>query len=132
MRGGKKQNRVFCESYIRDGSRKCYAKGFPTKNGKLLCRWHGFQNIQGFNKPNFPLESKIKQLKGLVQFREKSNEEIKKHIEEVITPRINKGTSEYHRKQTVRRSNIARNLRRGKFSDQVNYIVQTLQKKPRT
>lgn len=129
MRGGKKHLRVFCESLTRKG-KPCYAKGFPTANGKMLCRFHGYGNVDGFKKKNYTIQTKINQLKGLFQFRNKTDEEIKKHIEEVITPRIERGRSEYNRKQSIRRSNLARNLRKGKFTDQVNYFIQTMQKKP--
>jgi hypothetical protein len=128
MRGGRKQDRLFCQAMTRRGTH-CYAKGFATKNGKMLCRFHGYQNVDGFKKPNYTIESKIKQLKGLIQFKDKTDEEIKKHIEEVITPRIERGTSEYHRKQIVRRDNPRGNLRRKKLTDQIDRIISLMQKK---
>ena len=60
----------------------------------MLCRFHGYQNVDGFKRSNYTIETKIKQLRGLKQFRDKTDEEIKKHIEEVITPRIERGSTQ--------------------------------------
>jgi len=128
MRGGRKQDRIFCQSMTRRGTH-CYAKGFPTANGKMLCRFHGYQNVDGFKRSNYTIETKVKQLKGLKQFRNKTDEEIKKHIEEVITPRIERGSSAYYRKQIARRDNPRGNMRRKKLTDQIDTIISLMQKK---
>ena len=73
---GKPRQKIFCQSLTRRSKRPCLAKGFLCANGKYLCRFHGYNNIKGFNKPNYTDDKRINQLKALYQFRNKTREEV--------------------------------------------------------
>jgi len=130
MRGGKKHKRVFCEGITRRGTR-CYAKGFPTAKGKLLCRFHGSQNVDKFKKGNYTLESRVRQLKGLAQFTTKTDEEIKKYIKQEVLTRGDREPSRYSRKHAFKRKNPFGNLRRkGEgLGDELDRFLQVMQKR---
>ena len=129
MRGGKKHLRVFCQAMKRDGSRKCYAKGFLMANGKMLCRFHGFHNVDGMKRPNYTLQSKRNQLKSLKQFKDKSDEEIETYIKEVLDPRLKRGPSKYNLRQAASGKHPNRNFRGKNITDQLKGFLQDLQKK---
>jgi hypothetical protein len=55
---GRPKSKVFCQALTRASIRlgnpnHCLAKGFLCANGKYFCRFHGFHNIKGFQKPNY-------------------------------------------------------------------------------
>jgi len=130
MRGGRKHKRVFCEGITQRGT-KCYAKGFPTANGRMLCRFHGSQNVDKFKKGNYTLESMIKQLKGLYQFRNKTDEEIKKYIQDAVLTRADGEPSRYYRKYAFKRVNAFASPRKKRegLGDELDRFLQTMQKK---
>ena len=88
---GKPRQKVFCQGITRLGN-PCKAKGFLCLNGKWLCRFHGYQNKQGYLKPRFTKESKIKMLKTLYQFRNYTDNDFEKYYQEKIIPRLNNRT----------------------------------------
>ena len=74
---GFQQRKVFCQGLTRKSKRPCRAKGYPTANGKYLCRFHGGNNIKGFNQKNYTDDTRIKALSKLKQFRDKTREEVR-------------------------------------------------------
>jgi hypothetical protein len=59
---GFQQRKIFCQALRRRDKQPCQAKGFLTANGKYLCRFHGYNNIKGFNKPKYTDDKRINQL----------------------------------------------------------------------
>ena len=128
---GKPRQKVFCQGITRLGN-PCKAKGFLCLNGKWLCRFHGYQNKQGYLKPRFTKESRIKMLKTLYQFRNYTDNDFEKHYQEKIIPRLNNRTSEYNRSRTHIRKNAYRNIFREKsISGQLTEILRYVKKKQR-
>ena len=83
---GFQQRKVFCQGLTRKTKRPCQAKGYPTANGKYLCRFHGGNNIKGFNQKNYTDDTRIKALSKLKQFRDKSREEVEQYYYKEIKP----------------------------------------------
>ena len=91
MRGGYKNQRIFCQSKTKFGV-ACKAKGYFVPSLKQFrCIWHGaiksytyekrkYRNI--FTKTNMSVENKIRKLRNLVNFRNKTDDEIKEYIRE--------------------------------------------------
>ena len=128
---GKPRQKVFCQGTTRLGN-PCKAKGFLCLNGKWLCRFHGYQNKQGYLKPRFTKESRIKMLKTLYQFRNYTDNDFEKYYQEKIIPRLNNRTSEYNRRRTHIRKNAYRNIFREKsISGQLTEILRYVKKKQR-
>ena len=93
---GRPKSKVFCQSLRRDG-KPCLAKGFLCKNNKYFCRFHGFQNILGFQKPNYTHDTRKKQLRKLKQFKDLTEEAFNTYYEEKLRPRIERQEkSTYH------------------------------------
>ena len=84
---GRPKSKVFCQSLRRDG-KPCLAKGFLCKNNKYFCRFHGFQNILGFQKPNYTHDTRKKQLRKLKQFKDLTEKAFNTYYEEKLRPRI--------------------------------------------
>ena len=89
--------KIQCEATTRTSirlgkPRRCKAKGYFTPTTRrMLCRFHGCsktinsktRKYQGLYKNNnIPIQNKIKLLKNLVNFRNKSDEEIKEYIQD--------------------------------------------------
>ena len=133
---GFQQRKVFCQSLTRRSKRPCQAKGYPTANGKYLCRFHGGNNIKGFNQKNYTDEKKNNQLQALYQFRNKSREEIEQNYYKEVKPRI--GTNErsrYYRKYAYARRNSFRNFRGQKalrLTDELTKVLCNLKERQRT
>ena len=127
---GKPRQKIFCQSLTRRSKRPCLAKGFLCANGKYLCRFHGYNNIKGFNKPNYTDDKRINQLKALYQFRNKTREEVQEYYYSIVKPKILNGTkSEYHRRATRKRSNTFRNTRSKAVSVQLDEVLSFFKKK---
>ena len=86
--------KIQCEATTRTSiklgkPRRCKAKGYFTPSTRrMLCRFHGCsktidsktRKYKGLYKNNnIPIQNKIKLLKNLVNFRNKSDEEIKEY-----------------------------------------------------
>ena len=133
---GKPRQKVFCQSLTRRSKRPCQAKGYLTANGKYLCRFHGYNNVKGFNQPNYTDETRIKALSKLKQFRDKPIEEIRAYYNDKVKPRI--GTdkkSRYYYKQSYRRKNPYRNSAGQKLpclTDELTEVLLHLKKKQTT
>tara|TARA_R100000234_G_C4845824_1_gene113064 strand:- start:48 stop:458 length:411 start_codon:yes stop_codon:yes gene_type:complete len=130
---GFQQRKVFCQSLTRRTRRPCQAKGFPLANGMFFCRFHGYNNVLGFNKKNYTDDTRINQLQALYQFRNKSREEVSKYYYTKVKPRIGTNQkSRYYHKQSYRRKNPYRN-NKGQdtkpITDQLDEIILHLKKK---
>ena len=134
---GKPRQKVFCQSLtrksIREGKpRNCLAKGYLCANGKYLCRFHGYNNILGFKKPNYTDDKRINQLKALYQFRNKTREEVQEYYYSTVKPKLIDGTkSEYHRRAARKRSNTFRGSGSKAVSVQLDEVLQFFKKKSR-
>ena len=89
--------KIQCEAITRTSirlgkPRRCKAKGYFTPTTRrMLCRFHGCsktidsktRKYKGLYKNNnIPIQNKIKLLKNLINFRNKSDEEIKEYIQD--------------------------------------------------
>ncbi len=137
---GRPMRKVFCQSLRRDG-KPCLAKGFLCANGKYKCRFHGGQNSDyfgfkdranrgGFKKPKYTDNTRLSQLKGLVQFKNYTHEQLKEYYEKKIRPTlIDGGKSEYNRRATRKRTIFGRNIIRQAVSFQLDEVLSLLKKK---
>lgn len=135
---GRPQRKVFCQGNTRAGLRKglkipCRMKGYPLSDGKSFrCKYHGYQNYDKFNKANYTDETRIKQLKTLLQFRNYTDEQIKEYYYTKTKPRIdNREKSIYHRRASNKRRNFTRNIERQSVSMQFDEVLRILEKKSR-
>ena len=136
---GRPQRKVFCQGNTRAGLRKglkipCRMKGYVLSDGKSYrCKYHGYQNYDKFNKANYTDESRIRQLKTLIQFRNYTDEQIKEYYYTKTKPRIdNRERSIYHRRKIGKRINPYRDTRRQAVSVQFDEVLSLLKKKSRT
>ena len=132
---GRPRRKVFCQGITKTHKRPCQMKGYPLANGTYKCKYHGFNNILGFRKPNYNDETRIRQLKGLYQFRNKTHEEVSQYYYDKVKPRIrNNEKSRYYRKQSYRRLNLNRNTK-GQEAQPITYqldeVLRYLKKKSR-
>jgi len=127
---GKPRQKIFCQSLTRRSKRPCLAKGFLCANGKYLCRFHGYNNIKGFNKPNYTDDKRINQLKALYQFRNKTREEVQEYYYSIVKPKLlNREKSIYNRRATRKRSNTFRNTRSKAVSVQLDEVLRFFKEK---
>ena len=132
---GRPRRKVFCQGITKTHKRACLMKGYLCANGKYLCKYHGSQNLLGFRKGNYNDETRIRQLKGLYQFRNKTYEEVSQYYYDKVKPRIrNNEKSRYYRKQSYRRLNLNRNTK-GQEAKPLTYqfdeVLRYLKKKSR-
>ena len=127
---GKPRQKIFCQSLTRRSKRPCLAKGFLCANGKYLCRFHGYNNVLGFKKPNYTDDKRINQLKALYQFRNKTRKEVQEYYYSIVKPKLLDGTkSEYHRRTARKRSNAFRNTGSKAVSVQLDEVLSFFKKK---
>ncbi len=136
---GRPQRKVFCQGITRAGLRKglkipCRMKGYVLSDGKSYrCKYHGYQNYDKFNKANYTDESRIRQLKTLIQFRNYTDEQIKEYYYTKTKPRIdNRGKSIYHTRKIGKRNDPFRDTTRQAVSVQFDEVLRLLEKKSRT
>ena len=138
---GKPKSKVFCQAITRasirlNEPRNCLAKGFMCKNGMYFCRFHGYNNILGFQKPNYTHDTRKKQLRKLKQFKDLSEETFNTYYEEKLRPRIeSKRTSAYHNRFLNRRkhtNSLYRIQNHKSNGDQLREVLQHLKEKSRT
>ena len=132
---GRPRRKIFCQSLTRRSKRPCQAKGYLCANGKYFCRFHGFNNIKGFNKPKYTDDTRIKQLQSLYQFRTKTREQVKEYYYGQVKPRItNNQKSRYFTKQSYRRKNpfgVHKRQDNQSLTDELDEILQYFKKKSR-
>lgn len=135
---GRPMRKVFCQGNTRAGLRlglkiPCRMKGYPLSDGKTFkCKYHGYQNYDKFNKANYTDETRIRQLSKLVQFRNYTDEQIRKYYYTKTKPRINlREKSIYHRRKINKRRNFIRNIEGKSVSMQFDEVLSLLEKKSR-
>ena len=129
---GRPRRKVFCQSLTRRSKRPCQAKGYLLANGTYKCRFHGYNNILGFRKPNYTDDKRINQLKALYQFRNKTREEVQEYYYSTVKPKLIDGTkSVYNRRAASKRSNTFRNTRSKAVSIQLDEVLQFFKEKSR-
>ena len=135
---GRPMRKVFCQGFTRAGLRlglkiPCKMKGYLLANNTYKCKYHGYQNVKGFKKPNYSDETRIRQLKHLFQFRNYTDEQLKNYYYEKIKPGIdNNRPSEYNRRKTSQRIYANRNPGRSKaVSVLIDEVLCVLKKKSR-
>ena len=108
-------------------------KGYPLSGGKVFkCKFHGYQNYDKFNRSNYSDEARIKQLSKLIQFRNYTDDQLKKYYYEKIKPRIiNRGKSIYHRRKIGKRYDAFRDTRRQSVSFQLDEVLRVAKEKSR-
>ena len=136
---GRPQRKVFCQGFTRAGLRKglkipCKMKGYLLANNTYKCKYHGYQNVKGFKKQSYTDDTRIKQLKGLFQFKNYTDDQLKKYYYEKIKPRINNNQpSRYNMRRVNKRQNPFRNFGEQKsVSVQLDEVLCVLKKKSRT
>jgi hypothetical protein len=72
---GRPSKKVFCQARRKYDGKQCQAKGILCKNGRYVCRYHG-----GKSTGAKTFEGKLKQYRNLIQYRNKTDEEIKSII----------------------------------------------------
>lgn len=136
---GRPQRKVFCQGFTRAGLRQglkipCKMKGYLLANNTYKCKYHGYQNVKGFKKQSYTDDTRIKQLKGLFQFKNYTDDQLKKYYYEKIKPRINNNQpSRYNMRRVNKRQNPFRNFGEQKsVSVQLDEVLCVLKKKSRT
>ena len=133
---GRPQRKVFCQGHTRAGLRKglkipCKMKGYLLANNTYKCKYHGYQNVKGFKK-NYSDETRIKQLSKLIQFRNYTDEQLKKYYFEKIKTGIdNNRPSKYNLRQTRKGRNPYRNSGGGSISFQLDEVLRVAKEKSR-
>ena len=127
---GKPRQKVFCQSLTRRSKRPCQAKGYLLADGTYKCRFHGYNNILGFRKPNYTDDKRINQLKALYQFRNKTREEVKEYYYSIVKPKLlNREQSIYNRRATRKRSNTFRSSGSKAVSVQLDEVLRFFKEK---
>ncbi len=88
---GRLSQKIYCEAIAKTSGKRCRAKGYFTPTTKrYLCRFHGCsQSVDSktrkykglFKNTNISIDAKIKRLKNLKNFKDKTNEQIKEYIQ---------------------------------------------------
>ena len=117
--------KIQCEATTRTSiklgnPRRCKAKGYFTPTTRrMLCRFHGCsktinsktRKYKGlYNNNNIPLQNKIKLLKNLINFRNKTDEEIKEYItqEQERATKSNRYRTKYYTRHYLRWRSVHR------------------------
>ena len=135
--------KIQCEATTRTSirlgkPRRCKAKGYFTPTTRrMLCRFHGCsktidsktRKYKGLYKNNnIPIQNKIKLLKNLVNFRNKSDEEIKEYIQDQEQrANSNKYRTKYYSRHYNRWRSIHRHSKR--LTNQLDDFLQVFRAK---
>jgi thymidylate synthase len=142
---GRTKHKIFCEAMtrtsIRAGKpRQCKSKGYftPTNRRFLCCHHAGNQSTDTktrkykglFKNTKVPLQNKINRLKNLINFRNKTDEEIKQYIlsEQERSKTYGYRTKFYTRHFTRWRNRLRNQSRK---TDQLEDFIQLLRSKPK-
>ena len=138
---GRLSQKIYCEAIAKTSGKRCRAKGYFTPTTKrYLCRFHGCsqsvdsktRKYKGLFKNNkVELQKKINILKNLVNFRNKTDEQIKEYIlkEETRSSSFGYRTKYYSRRYLQWKNNKYRNQRH--LKDQLENFLQLLRNKPK-
>ena len=135
--------KIQCEAITRTSirlgkPRRCKAKGYFTPSTRrMLCRFHGCsktidsktRKYKGLYKNNnIPIQNKIKLLKNLVNFRNKSDEEIKEYIQDQEQrANSNKYRTKYYSRHYNRWRSVHRHSKR--LTNQLDDFLQIFRAK---
>ena len=134
--------KIRCEAIARHSGKRCKCKGYftPTPR-KMLCTYHRgshswdhkTRKYKGLYKnDNIDIQSKINILKNLKNFRNKSENEIKRYIQdqkELANKSVRYRTRYYTRHYLRWRNTSYRNQRH--IKDQLDEFLQILRSKPK-
>ena len=129
--------KIRCEAIAKHSGKrcKCLGKFIPTSR-RMLCGFHKggkswdnkTKKYKGLYKNNkVPIQNKIKLLKNLINFRNKSEDEIKKYIQdqEKLATQSNRYRTKYYSRHYLRWRNTSyRNQRH--LKDQLDVFLQIL------
>ena len=133
-------NKIYCEAIARHSGKPCLCKGYwtPTKR-RFLCTFHSggkswdhrTRKYKGLYKnDSVALQNKINILKNLVNFRNKTDDEIKRYIlEEQQRTNTHGYRTKYYTRHLARWRNRLRNSKRK--TDQLENFIQILRSKPK-
>ena len=136
---GRIGQKIYCEATSKQSGKRCRAKGYFTPSSRrFLCRFHGCsqstdsktRKYKGlFKNNNVKIENKIKLLKNLKNFRDKTDDEIKRYIleEQQRSSRFGYRTKYYTRHYLRWRNTSYRSQRH--LKDQLDALVQVLREK---
>ena len=136
---GRIGQKIYCEATSKQSGKRCRAKGYFTPTSRrFLCRFHKqtkstdakTRKYKGlFKNNNVKIENKIKLLKNLKNFRDKTDDEIKRYIleEQQRSSRFGYRTKYYTRHYLRWRNTSYRSQRH--LKDQLDALVQVLREK---
>ena len=129
--------KIRCEAIAKHSGKRCKCKGhFVPTSRRMLCPYHKggkswdnkTRKYKGLYKNNkVPIQNKIKLLKNLINFRNKSEDEIKKYIQdqEKLATQSNRYRTKYYSRHYLRWRNTSyRNQRH--LKDQLDVFLQIL------
>ena len=137
---GRLSQKIYCEAIAKTSNKRCRCKGYYTPtNNRFLCRFHRgakswdskTRKYKGlFKNNNVEIQKKINILKNLVNFRNKTDEQIKEYI---LKEKERSSSFGYRTKYYLRNFTRWRNsLRVGKRkTDQIENFIQLLRSKPK-
>ena len=130
--------KIQCEAIAKHSGVRCKAKGYfvPTSR-RMLCRFHGCsktidsktRKYKGlYRNKNIPIQNKIKLLKNLKNFKDKTEDEIKRYIkdQEERSNSIRYRTKYYTRSYNQWR---IKHRRSSKLTDQLDGFLQVFRAK---
>ena len=136
---GRLSQKIYCEAIAKTSGKRCRCKGYYTPtNNRFLCRFHRgakswdskTRKYKGlFKNNNVEIQKKINILKNLVNFRNKTDEQIKEYIqsEQQRANSYRYRTKYFSRHYLRRRRSIKGNKRH--LKDQLDDFLQILRKK---
>jgi len=129
--------KIRCEAIAKHSGKRCKCLGrFIPTSRRMLCPYHKggkswdnkTRKYKGLYKNNkVPIQNKIKLLKNLINFRNKSEDEIKKYIQdqEKLATQSNRYRTKYYSRHYLRWRNTSyRNQRH--LKDQLDVFLQIL------
>ena len=130
--------KIQCEAIAKHSGVRCKAKGYfvPTSR-RMLCRFHGCsktidsktRKYKGlYRNKNIPIQNKIKLLKNLKNFKDKTEDEIKRYVkdQEERSNSIRYRTKYYTRSYNQWR---IKHRRSSKLTDQLDGFLQVFRAK---
>ena len=130
--------KIQCEAIAKHSGVRCKAKGYfvPTSR-RMLCRFHGCsktidsktRRYKGlYRNKNIPIQNKIKLLKNLKNFKDKTEDEIKRYVkdQEERSNSIRYRTKYYTRSYNQWR---IKHRRSSKLTDQLDDFLQVFRAK---
>tara|TARA_R100000544_G_C2209823_1_gene51290 strand:- start:414 stop:875 length:462 start_codon:yes stop_codon:yes gene_type:complete len=135
---GRTSQKIYCEAIAKTSGKRCRCKGYYTPtNNRFLCRFHRgakswdskTRKYKGLFKNNkVELQRKINILKNLVNFRNKTDEQIKEYIlQEEQRANTYRYRTKYYTRHYLRWRSRNRSSKR--LKDQLDDFLQVLRNK---